>query len=125
MDFTKNFADYQVPFNGFASNDYDLLLDILNIALKSMESEQWDRRVFASRLLLNINELLNPDLIRTKVMPVLIRVLDDQLDLCSTDSTNLDECNRASTTALRFNLCYVLAHFAQRLGYVFNLKYNL
>ncbi|KAJ6225694.1 hypothetical protein RDWZM_004239 [Blomia tropicalis] len=119
LDFTKNFADYQVPFNGFASNDYDLLLDILNIALKSMESEQWDRRVFASRLLLNINELLNPDLIRTKVMPVLIRVLDDQLDLCSTDSTNLDECNRASTTALRFNLCYVLAHFAQRLGFCY------
>lgn len=111
-----------MPYNGFASNDFDLLLDILNIAMKNLESEQADRRVFASRLLLNINELLNGQLIRTKVMPILKRVLDGLLEtpvMAPTGANSNNDPNQATSddsTVLRFNLCFVLAHFAQRLG---------
>lgn len=136
LDFTKSFAEYQVPYNGFASNDFDLLLDILNIAMKNLESSVVSEQVFASRLLLNINELLNGQLIREKVMPVLKKVLDALLLQPpptsfsalqgSTSSSAVhhhpqeevveeEDENASSTISLRFNLCFVLAHFAQRL----------
>lgn len=127
LDFTKSFAEYQVPYNGFASNDFDLLLDILNIAMKNLESTVVSEQVFASRLLLNINELLNGQLIREKVMPVIKKVLDALLlqpmsSDGSSSSANFEmnqeeeEEDASSTISLRFNLCFVLAHFAQRLG---------
>jgi len=105
-----------VPYNGFASNDYDLLLDILNIAMKNLESDQVDRRIFASRLLLNINELLNGQLIRTKVMPVLKKVLDGLLEQPTPASGAASSEASGDSVVLRFNICFVLAHFAQRLG---------
>lgn len=132
LDFTKSFAEYQVPYNGFASNDFDLLLDILNIAMKNLESTVVSEQVFASRLLLNINELLNGTLIREKVMPVLKKVLDglllrlekagdekgadDNKGERSSSQTAEQADDFSSTIPLRFNLCFVLAHFAQRLG---------
>ena len=131
LDFTKSFAEYQVPYNGFASNDFDLLLDILNIAMKNLESTVVSEQVFASRLLLNINELLNGTLIREKVMPVLKKVLDGLLLRLEKAGDEKDDDNKgersssqtaeqaddfSSTIPLRFNLCFVLAHFAQRLG---------
>ena len=116
LDFTKSLAEYQVTYKGFASNDYDLLLDILNIAMKNLESNAADRRVFASRLLLNINELLNGQLIRSKVMPVLKRVLDSLWDQSPQIPNSTDSEIVSDSVALRFNLCFVLAHFGQRLG---------
>lgn len=127
LDFTKSFAEYQVPYNGFASNDFDLLLDILNIAMKNLESAVVSEQVFASRLLLNINELLNGQLIREKVMPVLKKVLDALLlqpsmsegsssSATETMHSQEEEEDASLTISLRFNLCFVLAHFAQRLG---------
>lgn len=98
LDFTRNFAEYQVPYNRFVNNDNSLIGDILTIALRAFDSHIVQRRVLGCHLLLNIHELLPLDVIESRVVKELERlVLTEQ------------------SVPVRFNLSFVLAHFAQRL----------
>lgn len=73
---------------------------MLEIIFESLENSAVERRIFACQLLLNIIDLLNQDLIENKVMPVLKSSMEKEI-----------------TTSVRFNLCFLLANFAKRLGY--------
>ena len=99
LDFTKNFAEHQVPYDLFVKNHHDLLIDILRIAIYTSKSSLVERRIFSCKLLLNIKDVLNQEMIENQVLPTLEFLIELE-----------------TTTAVHFNLCFVLAHFAKRLG---------
>lgn len=98
LDFTRNFAEYQVPYNRFVNDENNLIGDILDIALRATRAELVQRRVLGCHLLLNIHELLSPEMIRTRVMGDLCKLLVFE-----------------ESAPVRFNLCFTLAHLARHL----------